>query len=217
MASDRCADRRARPVLPRRRAARPVGRRRYAQRRLPRGGSLVARAEASPSAGRSFTKPSRAWLAGEIDDAALIAQRAGATFETLIDAWRNARGRGRRRHGAWDNAAGGSVMNVRHAQTPTTAAAPSRQPRPQRSTIRLTAAQALVRYLGRATRRRRRRRIHRPAVRRRVRDLRPRQRRRAWAKRFISIATRCPPIARTTSRRWRTVRSPTRRRISAAA
>ncbi|WP_246797640.1 bifunctional 5-dehydro-2-deoxygluconokinase/5-dehydro-2-deoxyphosphogluconate aldolase [Burkholderia perseverans] len=37
-----------------------------------------------------FHEPSRAWLAGEIDDAGVIA-RVRATFETLIDAWRTAR------------------------------------------------------------------------------------------------------------------------------
>ncbi|MCM2547510.1 bifunctional 5-dehydro-2-deoxygluconokinase/5-dehydro-2-deoxyphosphogluconate aldolase [Burkholderia glumae] len=37
-----------------------------------------------------FHEPSRAWLAGELDDAGLIA-RVRATFETLIDAWRTAR------------------------------------------------------------------------------------------------------------------------------
>jgi 5-dehydro-2-deoxygluconokinase len=37
-----------------------------------------------------FHEPSRAWLAGEIDDATLIAQ-VRATFETLIHAWREAR------------------------------------------------------------------------------------------------------------------------------
>ena len=42
-----------------------------------------------------FHEPSRAWLAGEIDDAALVAN-VRATFETLIEAWRAARaGRGR--------------------------------------------------------------------------------------------------------------------------
>jgi 5-dehydro-2-deoxygluconokinase len=38
-----------------------------------------------------FHEPARAWLAGDIDDAALKA-RARATFEALIDAWRAARG-----------------------------------------------------------------------------------------------------------------------------
>lgn len=38
-----------------------------------------------------FHEPSRAWLAGEIDDATVIAQ-VRATFETLIQAWRSARG-----------------------------------------------------------------------------------------------------------------------------
>lgn len=37
-----------------------------------------------------FHEPSRAWLAGEIDDASLVA-RVRATFETLIRAWREAR------------------------------------------------------------------------------------------------------------------------------
>jgi 5-dehydro-2-deoxygluconokinase len=37
-----------------------------------------------------FHEPSRAWLAGEIDDKALV-QRARATFEQLIGAWRDAR------------------------------------------------------------------------------------------------------------------------------
>ncbi|MGN6233824.1 MAG: bifunctional 5-dehydro-2-deoxygluconokinase/5-dehydro-2-deoxyphosphogluconate aldolase [Trinickia sp.] len=37
-----------------------------------------------------FHEPSRAWLAGEIDDATLIAS-VRATFETLIGAWRKAR------------------------------------------------------------------------------------------------------------------------------
>ena len=38
-----------------------------------------------------FHEPSRAWLAGEIADDALVAQ-VRATFETLIKAWRSARG-----------------------------------------------------------------------------------------------------------------------------
>jgi 5-dehydro-2-deoxygluconokinase len=38
-----------------------------------------------------FHEPSRAWLAGEIDDGALI-DRVRGTFETLIGAWRDARG-----------------------------------------------------------------------------------------------------------------------------
>lgn len=38
-----------------------------------------------------FQEPSRAWLAGEIDDATLIRQVQG-TFEQLINAWRSARG-----------------------------------------------------------------------------------------------------------------------------
>jgi 5-dehydro-2-deoxygluconokinase len=38
-----------------------------------------------------FHEPSRAWLAGEIDDGALI-DRVQGTFETLIGAWRDARG-----------------------------------------------------------------------------------------------------------------------------
>lgn len=37
-----------------------------------------------------FHEPSQAWLAGQIDDTELIA-RVRRTFETLIDAWRNAR------------------------------------------------------------------------------------------------------------------------------
>ena len=37
-----------------------------------------------------FHEPSRAWLAGEIDDKAVVAQ-VRATFETLIQAWRSAR------------------------------------------------------------------------------------------------------------------------------
>jgi 5-dehydro-2-deoxygluconokinase len=37
-----------------------------------------------------FQEPSRAWLAGEIDDEALIQQVQG-TFVELIDAWRTAR------------------------------------------------------------------------------------------------------------------------------
>ncbi|KMZ11072.1 5-keto-2-deoxygluconokinase / putative domain [Candidatus Burkholderia humilis] len=37
-----------------------------------------------------FHEPSRAWLANEIDDKTLIA-RVRHTFETLIDAWREAR------------------------------------------------------------------------------------------------------------------------------
>lgn len=38
-----------------------------------------------------FQEPSRAWLAGEIDDESLI-QQVQATFEQLINAWRSARG-----------------------------------------------------------------------------------------------------------------------------
>jgi 5-dehydro-2-deoxygluconokinase len=37
-----------------------------------------------------FQEPSRAWLAGEIDDETLIRQVQG-TFVELIDAWRTAR------------------------------------------------------------------------------------------------------------------------------
>ncbi|HEU4843446.1 MAG TPA: DUF2090 domain-containing protein, partial [Burkholderiaceae bacterium] len=37
-----------------------------------------------------FQEPSRRWLAGEIDDATLIAE-ARATFETLIATWRRSR------------------------------------------------------------------------------------------------------------------------------
>jgi len=37
-----------------------------------------------------FQEPSRAWMAGEIDDEALI-QQVQATFVGLIDAWRTAR------------------------------------------------------------------------------------------------------------------------------
>jgi 5-dehydro-2-deoxygluconokinase len=37
-----------------------------------------------------FQEPSRAWLAGEIDDETLIRQVQG-TFVELIDAWRSAR------------------------------------------------------------------------------------------------------------------------------
>jgi len=42
-----------------------------------------------------FHQPSRAWLAGEIDDAALVRQ-VRATFERLIDLWRETRGNQRR-------------------------------------------------------------------------------------------------------------------------
>jgi 5-dehydro-2-deoxygluconokinase len=38
-----------------------------------------------------FQEPSRAWLAGEIDDEGLI-QQAQGIFEQLINAWRSARG-----------------------------------------------------------------------------------------------------------------------------
>ncbi|AOK29991.1 MULTISPECIES: bifunctional 5-dehydro-2-deoxygluconokinase/5-dehydro-2-deoxyphosphogluconate aldolase [Burkholderia] len=48
-----------------------------------------------------FHEPSRAWLAGEIDDDALIAQ-VRHTFETLIDAWRTARAAHARRVGQLD-------------------------------------------------------------------------------------------------------------------
>jgi 5-dehydro-2-deoxygluconokinase len=37
-----------------------------------------------------FQEPSRAWMAGEIDDEALI-QRVQGTFVELIEAWRKAR------------------------------------------------------------------------------------------------------------------------------
>jgi len=43
-----------------------------------------------------FHDPARAWLAGEIDDAGLK-QRVRATYEALIDAWREARASGGRR------------------------------------------------------------------------------------------------------------------------
>ena len=42
-----------------------------------------------------FHAPARAWLKGEIDDAGFVS-RARATFEALIDAWREARGDARR-------------------------------------------------------------------------------------------------------------------------
>ncbi|HET9763481.1 MAG TPA: DUF2090 domain-containing protein, partial [Casimicrobiaceae bacterium] len=38
-----------------------------------------------------FREPSRAWLAGEIDDAAVV-ERVSASFEKLIRAWRDAHG-----------------------------------------------------------------------------------------------------------------------------
>jgi 5-dehydro-2-deoxygluconokinase len=38
-----------------------------------------------------FHEPSRKWLAGELDDAALV-RSVRANFEVLIRAWRNARG-----------------------------------------------------------------------------------------------------------------------------
>ena len=50
----------------------------------------------------------------------------------------------------------------------------------------------------------------------RVRDLRPRQRRRPRRGARPACANACRRIARTTSRRWRTRRSPTPRRIAAA-
>jgi 5-dehydro-2-deoxygluconokinase len=37
-----------------------------------------------------FQEPSKAWMAGEIDDETLI-QQVQATFEQLINAWRSAR------------------------------------------------------------------------------------------------------------------------------
>ncbi len=61
----------------------------------------------------------------------------------------------------------------------------------------------------------RRRRARSAALRRRVGDLRARQRRRPGRGAVPRIAPSCRPIARTTSRRWRTRRSPSRRRTSA--
>ncbi|MCF5826168.1 2-deoxy-5-keto-D-gluconate 6-phosphate aldolase domain-containing protein, partial [Pseudomonas syringae] len=37
-----------------------------------------------------FREPSRAWMAGEIDDAALVSQVQG-TFNWLIESWRESR------------------------------------------------------------------------------------------------------------------------------
>ena len=64
-----------------------------------------------------FHEPARAWLAGAIDDAGLVAG-VRTNFEALIDAWTEARSRKRA------------------------------VPRSTMSTIRLTMAQALVRYLA---------------------------------------------------------------------
>ena len=79
------------------------------------------------------------------------------------------------------------------------------------NTIRLTMAQALVRHLAAQTHPHRRRRA--AALPRRVRDLRPRQRRGPRRGAARRTASRCRRSARTTSRPWRMRRSPSRRRI----
>ena len=76
-------------------------------------------------------------------------------------------------------------------------------------------AQALVRYL--AALRAQTPEGVRAALRRRVRDLRPRQRRRHGRGAVPPSRASCRPTARTTSRRWRTRPSPTPRRTSAGA
>ena len=81
-----------------------------------------------------FHEPSHAWLAGQIDDKELIA-RVRRTFETLIDAWRTARAE----TGVHATTGAGS-MNQRAMQTEARQATAG--------TIRLTTAQALVRYLA---------------------------------------------------------------------
>ena len=81
-------------------------------------------------------------------------------------------------------------------------------------TIRLTMAQALTRFLARQMTE-----IDgetAAALRRRLGDLRPRQRRRHRRGALSSVATSCRPSAPTTSRRWRMPRSPMPRRTSAA-
>jgi 5-dehydro-2-deoxygluconokinase len=74
----------------------------------PLDGLVAAFREARDSAvcrgfaiGRSiFLEPSRAWLANEIDDAALVV-RVRTSFEQLVAAWRDVRGeKGAREHGA---------------------------------------------------------------------------------------------------------------------
>ena len=82
------------PVLPRRGAAGALGAGRDA-----RSAASATRRRAATcrgfAVGRTiFHDPARAWLAGEIDDAALKA-RVRATYERLIDAWRAARAPGR--------------------------------------------------------------------------------------------------------------------------
>ena len=82
--------------------------------------------------------------------------------------------------------------------------------------VRLTAAQALVRYLARPVQRARRRAPARRA--RNLRDLRPRQRLRARpGARGGRRAARSPSTSRRTSRRWCTPRSATRARTNLLA
>ena len=100
VAGDRRADRRARSVLPRRRPARTQRQRRRARRGLPRGARQQDLPRLRGRAARSSTSRRAQWLAGEIDDAALVRQ-VRATFEALIGLWqRSARSRGAKERAA---------------------------------------------------------------------------------------------------------------------
>ena len=89
-----------------------------------------------------------------------------------------------------------------------------RLPMTRRQRMRLTVAQALVRFLAGPVQRARRRRA--APDRGLLRDLRPRQRRRRRPGAARAAATRCPSTTPATSRRWCTPRSATRARRTAS-
>ena len=125
VAGDRRADRRARPAIA---AASCCSGSSAGIETLAKGFARCARQRDVPRLRRrphDLPGAARAWLAGAIDDAALK-RAVRANFEALIDAWQDARADDG--GGSWTNAA---AMRGRHD-----------------GTVRLTMAQALVRYLA---------------------------------------------------------------------
>ena len=86
----RRADRRARPVLPRRGAAGPGSAPVTQLSRLSRARAAVPAVKGFAVGRTIFDEPARAWLAGEIDDAG-ARRRGGGAVRGLVDAWRIAR------------------------------------------------------------------------------------------------------------------------------
>ena len=143
------------------------------------------------------------WFAGRIGDREAVERMAGA-FARLCALWRERRAE--------------ALMlrpDARTAVRALTASACATCSRKRRmKTIRLTAAQAMVRFLAAQKVEIDGRRA--AAVRGRVRHFRPRQRRRPRRGALRRRAMRCRPTAPTTSRRWRMRRSPSPRRRAAS-